>query len=178
MRTIRPIVGLDLSLRGAAAVFIPVRWTPGDWSKLKSRRIGLELPAGASHLSRVDRLTTIADVLVNFAVFGDSPIVYVEDYAYGLAAQGGMRIAELGGVVKAAFARKRLEVTPVNISTARKLFLGKLPSKGSAVVTHKMLREMQFPFETSDEGDAFVVANWALESLGRTAISCEGHTQC
>lgn len=171
------ILGLDLSLRGAAAVYIPERWQLCKWQTLRTGVFGGELPKDATPMQKAERLMQIATALYDFADTAsrgnDDYRVYVEDYAYGLAAFSGMRIAELGGAVKLVFCQMGYAVTPVNISAARKRFLGdRYVTKGSAVVTHRLLKEMKTGFKTADEGDAFVVANWGLEDAGRKAIQC------
>jgi len=101
-----------------------------------------------------------------------SPLsVFVEDYAYGLAGLGGMRIAELGGAVKAQlFAQHAAVVQPVNAMTARKIFLGKLPKgKGAAqkAVQDACIALGLVPKDSgSDEADAFVIANAGRALLG------------
>lgn len=173
-------MGIDLSLRSAGAVVLGPRWDPAKpWGlHLHATRVGYEL-AEPTPEAKAKRLFDIAEGLYAFAWEHEVTDVFIEDYAFGLAGNSGIAIAEVGGAVKSFFFNGvwdgptgcRLIVRPANISTVRKFLLGKLP-KNSKVRTHQLLKdEMGCPFKTSDERDAFVVANYGRSELGLPGIS-------
>jgi hypothetical protein len=130
---------------------------------------------GGDPREEVARLHTIAQRVEDFVRrWDEGAVVYVEDYTFGATASRGRAIAEAGGAVKRAlYARFDIVVIPVNVSTVRKFFLGKLPKgKGAAqVAVHQALREMGWPHEDSDPGDALLGA-----SYGRTEHGMPGLT--
>jgi hypothetical protein len=189
------VVGIDLSLTRSAAFYLPSNWKPGgSWAKVKTITVGYPLSKTASATQRDLRIRTIVKALVAFLnevpvgtrpdiyvtptkpmkAEWSWPAVYVEDYAYGLAGNSGIRLAELGGALKYAIAQEcGVSVEPINMTTARKIFLGKIPKgKGAAqVAVHSTLKRMGFAYEGSDEGDAFVIANAGRSLLGMTAAT-------
>jgi hypothetical protein len=172
MRTRKEVVvGLDLSLRSAAAVALNPSWVPGTWN-IPTSVVGYGIKA-ATPEQRSARLVEIADALIVFAKRERATHVFVEDYAYGLAGLGGMMLAELGGAVKFLFYKQLgLVVTPVNVSTARKYFLGKLPPKDRAAITHRTMLELGCPFKTSDERDALLIASYGRTEVGLPGLAC------
>lgn len=165
------VIGLDLSLRNAAAVFIPAGWKPGDWN-VSSWSVGYALK-GRDPAERAERMHHIADEFRTWIGRGNlkNVAVYVEDYAYGLGAKSGIDIAELGGAVKFALYEAGYVVTPVNQSTARSYLLGKLPQKDRAQATHAALKAWGAEFESADIGDAFVVGNYARTNHGLPGLT-------
>lgn len=166
------VLGLDLSLRSAAGCALGANWRPGEWGA-QTLVCGSGLTVTATPAERAARLHDVAHRLASFAASVRADAVFVEDYAYGLAGRGGMMLAELGGAVKFEFHRLGLPpVVPVNASTARKYLLGaRMPRKGAAVATHRLLGELGCPFGTSDERDAFVVANYGRTELGLPGLT-------
>jgi hypothetical protein len=163
------VVGLDLSLRCSAAVYVPPRWTFGRWSVLRSQ----------TFVCRADekgpqRLAYIAEGIAMFVRRWGDCAVFVEDYAYGMMAGSAsmLQLAELGGAVKARlYTDCKVTARPMNQSTARKLFLGKLPQKDRAMLTHRAIKALGTCFKTADEGDAWVVANAGRSELGMQAVT-------
>ncbi len=189
------VIGLDLSLRSAAAVYIPAKWScskKDSWSEKALPRVvaGYELK-GDDPGERIDRICEIVEAIESFVrrfeSLGNNDqlltrlrlpqlarlSVYQEDYAFGLAGRSGMRIAELGGAVKQALrSRLNLVVKPVNISTARKYLLGDgFKMKGSAALALNTLKAAGASFRTSDEADAFIVANYGRTEVGLPGIA-------
>jgi hypothetical protein len=97
--------------------------------------------------------------------------VYVEDYAFGLTQNRAHELAEMTGMVKMSFYQAGMLVRPVNQSTVRKYFLGKLPPKDRAGAVHSALKGMGAPWHSSDVGDAFVVANYGRTELGLPGVT-------
>lgn len=171
------VIGLDLSLRCAAACLIPARWSPGDWRTVKVTTFPYVM-VDSTPRARVMRLSSVSEKITaevvmwegRYSAAGASLPIFVEDYAYGLGAHSGYAIAEMGGAVKARLATMGSIVVPVNMSTARKYLLGKLPRKGSAVAVHNALIAAGCPWESADARDAFVVANYARTEQGLSGI--------
>lgn len=183
----RGVVGLDLSLRRAAACWVPPDWSVGDWGALRFCVAGCEVK-GRDPEAVADRLVTVSAAMVDFIstvwptgpktfLVHDRPAqvpvpaIYVEDYGFG-AQNAGMWLAELAGAVKCEVRRRWKQhgavVVPVNQNTARKTFFGdnKLPQGKGAVpaAISTALRRIGFPHEGSDEGDAAIIA-WHGRSL-------------
>ena len=172
---LRDVVGLDLSLRRSAACFIPADWEPFvhgevNWRALKTMTVGHDLKKDATPKEKAARLGKIASSISEWV--SEQAEVAFEDYAYGMAGHSGMMLAELGGAVKyALYTDLNIGVVPVNQSTARKFLLGKLPQKDRASVVVAKLEEWGCPFATSDEKDAFVIANYWRTELGMPGLT-------
>ncbi len=186
------LLGLDLSLSASAAVALPADWAPGDWDvpSLVVPAVEVEEDRDAFHARRTG---VVANALLRFAVEHGVTDVYCEGYAYGRQ-NAREALAELGGVVKDYFLRRGRDVwsmtaqtgevprpprewvvRPVNMASARKTLLGKVPSKKTSGVPVKdhvnsQLAKMGARFKTMDEGDAFVVANHARMLLGLSHV--------
>lgn len=168
------VIGIDLSLRRAAAVFLPAGWCPGTWDGVAWATTGAEV-AGRDERLCAERLVKIANDLFMFLHSHAADHVFMEDYAYGLAGHAGMALAEAGGAVKLTFAEDDVVIRSVNQSTARALFLGKLPKDKRAQVTHAAIQRLEPPWgRGSDEGDALVVANLGRSLLGLPAMTLGG----
>ncbi len=172
-------MGLDLSLRRSAVCFIPGDWEvfvhgEVNWGALKTMTVGQDLKKDSSPEEKADRLVKIAGSISEW--ISETSVVFVEDYAYGMAGQSGMMLGELGGAVKYALRYDvKLGVRPVNQSTARKFLLGKLPQKDRAAVVVAQLEEWGCPFATSDEKDAFTIANYGRTELGMPGLTLGGN---
>lgn len=161
------ILGIDLSLARTAAVAIPTDWD-GQWQRVAEMSEGANLPRNATDLERVERVATIASRLVRFAQAHNAEQAWIESYAFGGSFMAHT-LGELGGVVKHELARAGLELRTVNMGSARKLLLGKIPrGKGAAKdAVQRVLVAAGLPFRWKpDEFDALVVANWAMSELG------------
>lgn len=165
------VFGFDLSLTRTAAVWIPGAWVPGKWKFLRVMTCGGPIE-GQSPRRRAERLSEIVEQLRSFVgwpVQSDAR-VFCEDHAYGLSARSGMATAELHGAVKSGLYPKVVE--PINVSTARSLFLGKQP-KGvkRQVAVVQALKKAGWPYVGSDEGDALLVANAGRHLIGLPALA-------
>jgi hypothetical protein len=165
------VIGIDLSLRRTAAVHLPADWIPGTWDGVQSMVSEQEGVEGRDPEAHAYRLHAIAERLATFIGVCKVKHVYCEDHAYGLAGRGGVTLAELAGAVKGRLFARGVVVIPVNMMTARKLLLGKLPRKGAATAVQDALKQMGSPFEGSDEGDAWTVANWGRTELGMAGVT-------
>lgn len=170
------VVGLDLSLRCSAAVFLPAHWSPREPAEgLEWTTVGAEVSKG-DHEGQTKRLFLIARHLSDFVERVGARHVFVEGAAYAQSAFAGVQLGELAGAVKyALYDDDRIVVVPVNMQRARKLFIGgeKLP-KGSASIVARLVLEMGFNFISSDPGDALVIASWGRTELGMPGIVAGG----
>lgn len=163
------VLGLDLSTTASAAVAVPLDWD-GDWSRVRSLVVGERLRRDASDAERARRTETIAARLVAFARVTGATSAWVEGYAYSQAT-AAHTLAELGGVVRLELVRAGFELHTANMSTARKLLLGKVPRQGAKRAVFETLGAAGARFETEDESDAFCAANLGLSELGAFAFA-------
>lgn len=172
------IIGLDLSIRRSAVVSVPVDFVQEDgtlrWNAVTyATSRGESLPRETLEVWRVQRNVETARFIQTFVqATNQIAHVFVEDYAYG-AAYESARLGEVTGLVKARLyeVEPKLTPTPVNMASARKVLLGKL-SRGTKPkeAVERALRRLSCPFDTMDEMDAFVVANYGLSSLGHKSV--------
>lgn len=174
------ILGLDLSTRAAAAVVVPLDWA-GDWSRVRWTVAGEALTKGASDYDRARRTETIATKIVAFARETGSVDARLEGYAFDQKT-AAHTLGELGGVVRLELLRAGVSIHTSNMSSARKLLLGKLPPakrftpKGQPFVSAKQacvlaLAAAGAPDEWIQQKgldlvDAFVAANFGLSFVG------------
>lgn len=158
------LVGLDLSVTAAAAVSVPLNWD-GRWSRVQSIVVGEKLHRNATDEERARRTETIASRLVAFARHAGATQAWIEGYAFNQRS-AAHTLAELGGVVRLELVRAGIELHTANMSTARKLLLGKLPRSDVKVHVFNALRAAGAPFETCDEADAMAAANLGLSERG------------
>lgn len=175
-RVASPIVGLDLSLTGPAACWIPSGWEIGDWSALKVEAWKPALPKSPDNLDELYfRLAWITHRVRDFvtAKSKERPAyVAVEGYAFAAHSSSVTKLAELGGAVRVALWEAGFLAHPVTASAARKFLLGKLPKKDAKVATHLALWGAGAPKEWSgDVLDAFACANYALSDQGVPAMT-------
>jgi hypothetical protein len=174
------VVGLDLSLRGAAACAVPRDWDGADLRRVAQMSpVGWDLTKGASPEEKARRNRAIARA-VSGIVLSLKPrvsAVYVEDYAYGGNVQTGMAIAEMTGIVKdELYVKAGLCPIPVMNTSARKTLLQKLVRsdvKAWVGLNVKRLGPIANAW-TGDQIDAFVVVNHGLMLEGGTAMSFPG----
>jgi hypothetical protein len=173
----RPVVGIDLSLTRAAAVYLREDWVPGSWAGVESMVVGEALEK-ASLAELAGRLAKNARRLTEFAARRDRDglLVAVEDLVGGLAGKGGLRLAGLDGALKAFLFEAGIVATPINVSTARKTLLGKVPQgKGAApAAVQAVLARMGSPWAGSDQGDAWCIANHLRSIAGMSFVSVVG----
>lgn len=158
------IVGLDLSTRAAAAVAVPQDWD-GRWNCVRTLVVGGALRRDATDAERARRSESIASRLVAFATLQRATSVWIEGYAFNQAT-AAHTLAEVGGVVRLELVRAGFEIRTANMSTARKLLLGKVPRSGAKDAVVATLRAAGATFETADEADAYCCANLGLSELG------------
>lgn len=158
------ILGLDLSTRAAAAVAVPQDWD-GRWSRVRSLVVGEPLRRDATDPERARRCESIALPIVAFARTHVVTSVWIEGYAFSQAT-AAHTLAEVGGVVRLELVRAGFAIRTANMSTARKLLLGKVPRKGAKDAVVATLRAAGATFETADEADAYCCANLGLYELG------------
>ncbi len=184
------ILGLDLSLTAPAAVVLGERWDPtcAFEASIDSRCWKAKLAEMAREQSKkadwpMVRWNAIAVWLIEYAVTFEVTHVFVEDYAYSAQATAGRALAELGGVVKFRMWRELNRIVhPVNMASARKTLLGRVPAKRTSGIAVKdfvnsKLAQMGARFGTLDEGDAFVIANHARSLLGLAHVGVGDENQ-
>lgn len=154
------LMGLDLSATAAAACAVPLDWD-GQWQRVRTHVVGLPLPRDASDWDRAMRCEAIARALVAFAHEHGVSEAWIEGYAFGQRT-AAHTLAEVGGVVRLELVRAGITIRTANMSTARKLLLGKVPRKGAKEACHRTLWAAGSPPWTLDESDAFVCANLGL----------------
>ncbi len=154
------LMGLDLSATAAAACSVPLDWD-GQWRRVRTHVVGLPLPRVASDLDRAMRCETIARALVAFAHDCEVRECWIESYAFSKRTNAHT-LAEVGGVVRLELVRGGIALRTANMSTARKLLLGKVPRKEAKQACHRTLWTAGSPPWTLDESDAFVAANLGL----------------
>jgi hypothetical protein len=170
MSIVSTVAGLDLSLRASAAVVLCRDWSPGDWSAVRSMIVGRALKKDASEHARIERVRWIAEELITFVVKAGATDVFVEGYAFskGTAAHA---LAELGGHTRVRLRESGVNVYTVNMTSARKLLLGRVPRSDAKIAVYSALRSAGWSVATTDESDAFACANYGLTEIGLTALS-------
>ena len=171
------ILGLDLSARAAAAVAVPREWD-GVWRRVKTLVVGEALGRDATDRDRALRCIYIAEQIVGFARRQAVTHAWIEGYAFSQHT-AAHTIAEVGGVVRAELLRAGIEIRTANMSTARKLLLGKLPPRRTADekagkvkkptakdAVVEALRMAGAAFRTVDEYDGFTAANFGMSEIG------------
>ncbi len=165
MSSSRSLLGLDLSLRAAAAVAVPSDWD-GDFRRVQSYIVGEPLSKQATDAERAQRTDRISKRIVMFAKQHGAQLAMIEGYAFG-AKTGREALGELGGVVKLALVNAGLEIRTVPVASARKLLLGTVPRSKPKDAVREALKAAGAPASWSaDEMDAFTVANWGLSEVG------------
>lgn len=165
-----PIMGLDLSpARCGVAILLP------EWKAAPDRFAIIESFApGSEHL--IARAHTASIVLARLAQRWKPKHIFIEDYPFSNNTAGSRERAEFAGIVKQALwlQHEAWLPTPVNISTARKTFLGNFFPQGKGLaklVVFESLKSLGFKLAFDDEADALVIANHAASILGRTFIT-------
>ena len=178
-----PVVGLDMSLTGTAAVAFPAGWDRAT-KDVRSMTVGTPL-VKATGAQKIERIFNIVTAVVDFVresgrpckVSGGvsaMPAVFIEGYAYSARSASVTQLAELGGAVRYALLRDLgIIAREVPASSARLYLLGKLPrgkgtQKPAAVAG---VRACGFEFGTVDEFDAWVITNFGLAEVGGVGFS-------
>jgi len=169
------IIGLDLSLRAAAACAIPIYWEH-DLKDVRTCVSGSSLAQSATPAERLKRIMNISLGIVAFCRAHAAKHVFVEEYAFAQGASHAREIAELGGVLKfRIYEQLGIVAVPVVASRARKILLQKLPRKDMKAWVVANVKRLPGTVDwTPDEVDAFVVANAGVEISGGVAMSFAG----
>lgn len=160
------IIGIDASEKATGLVAVPAAWDLDQWQRVEATTLEpVEVPGVAMRRNISRRVAA-------FAAKFQPAAVYIEDYPRHGAFNIG-RLAELHGVIKDQLAELGLHVVPVNISSARKLLLGKLPTgKGAAKRTVlNSLRSVWMRGIDDAKADAFCVANFGRSELGLWCVA-------
>lgn len=165
------VVGLDLSLTGAAAVSIRHDWF-FKRENVKSIRAGYSIGKHASEEAKMDRLIHVARHMIEFVKASGATHVFVENYAFG-AKFKAPQLGEICGIVKSQiYLTLGMAPVPVPVLSVRKLLCGKIPQKAKKKeYVAAMLKKVGFEFDSNDEMDAFVVANWGLSKCGLRSMT-------
>ncbi len=170
------IVGLDLSLRGSAACWMPAKWK-GDTTKLEMGTFGYPLTKDATLSEIMDRYLAIANGIVEFVKLRTTRAIYVEDYAFSMRSSSTAVLHELGGVVKVMlYQATGMVPIPVSASTCRKTLLQKLPKKDLKKFTEQNIRRLKGEalYWDADQVDAFCVVNHGMMKEGGVPLSFLG----
>lgn len=161
------LMGLDLSPTAATAAVASSTWD-GAWNRVYTFTCGHSLSKDATDEERARRCASIAEQLVRFANSHGVTRAWIEGYAFIRKGKSNSvhTIAEVGGVVRLELVRHGIQIATANMSSARKLLLGKLPKKGAKVAAHQALVAAGSPaWWTLDESDAFVCLNWGMSEI-------------
>jgi Holliday junction resolvasome RuvABC endonuclease subunit len=161
------ILGLDLSVRCAAAVAVPFTWC-GDWRGVETFKCGAALAKTATDDERAARLAKTARQLVRFATVNNVTEAWLESYAF--SRNGAHTAGEVGGVVRVALADARIRLHTSQMSTARKLVLGHVPTGRDAIkaAVKSTWAAAGFTAGANDDdlADAMTAANMGLVEAG------------
>jgi len=163
------VLGLDLSLSGSAAV-----WMPPDWSPERAWVVDHARMTDEGKLLGRERRRAIVDALLRFADARRIDHAYVEEHSFSKNQGMAFSRAELVGAVKDQFERQLgVVILPVVASHARKVLFGRV-RKMNRAEWKAYLREafglLGWPAGTElpdeDTRDAYVVANAGRHELG------------
>jgi Holliday junction resolvasome RuvABC endonuclease subunit len=174
------LLGLDISSRSTATVAIPLDWD-GRWSRVEWLLCGQKLTRGSSDMARAQRTESIARAIVEFARRKGATVAFFESYGFNQNTSAHT-LAEVAGVVRLELVRAGIEIHTAQMSSARKLLLGKIPV-GKKLKSGKREKGVakQAVYETltgwgaklppperggMDVADAIVAANLGLSELG------------
>ena len=173
------VVGIDLSLRAAAACAIPSPWDH-DLEKIRMLKAGYALDTTSTAKERVERIAQLAHDISVFCLNVKAFRVGIEDYAFSKSSAHQHQTFEAGGALKVAVLELLdLAIYPVTAATARKTLLGVVPRLGAGKTKPWVVRNVRrlggpAAGWTDDECDAFVVANRVLADAGGVAMSFDG----
>lgn len=172
----RKVIGLDLSLRAAAACSIPLNWDQ-DLKKVTMAKFGYELDEDATERDKIDRLISIAHDVCVFCINEKAHRIAAEAYAFSAQSSSVTKLAELGGHVRADVLQTLdIAIETITPSRARKVLLQNCPSRDSKKFAVRNVKRLKGPTKhwTEDECDAFVIANCLLMHAGGVAMTFEG----
>jgi hypothetical protein len=155
------LAGLDLSLTASGVAIASTNWD-GVWTRVSTLTVGFDLVRGSTDRERAIRCAGIAEKVIGMLRYNKVSKVYLESYAFSGSTQAHS-LGELGGVVKHRLLTEGYQFSTANMSTARKLLLGKVPRSGVKMQVKATLEAAGAPRSwTDDERDAFVCLNWGL----------------
>jgi Holliday junction resolvasome RuvABC endonuclease subunit len=178
----KSVVGLDLSLRQTAMVYLPEEWAipmtkqTHDWGLARWRTVGGALHHHSTAVEIVEHIADIAEQVCNFIDEHQPTAVFVEQYAFSRNGAYAHAIGELGGVVKHLLVKMLgYDVGVVIATSARKLTFGRVPRGTNAKkFVEARLALVDAPFAKGKPGegerDAFVIANYGLTEVGLPAM--------
>lgn len=172
----RKVVGLDLSLRQAAACAIPFNWEQ-DIRNVTMGIFGYELDEDATEREKIERLAQIAHDVSVFCVNHKAHRIAAESYAFSAQSSSVTKLAELGGVVRVdVLETMNIAIETITASRARKILLQNCPSRDSKKFAVRNIKRLGGPAKhwTEDECDAFCIANALIMHAGGTAMTFEG----
>lgn len=184
MKRDRVVLGIDLTVTGGLGLAA----IPGDWD-LDFGRVAVTsivaprpIEKAETTSERLLRLALLESGVVRFAREHRITHAFCEGYLTG-SAFNATKIAEVGGFVQRALHRELGLLTHlVPLSSARKLTLGKIPSRrknepkppgGMKAVIQKMLVDfIGVPKHwNADEIDAWVIGNWGCSEIALCCVA-------
>lgn len=172
------LAALDLSLTSTGGVALPAGWG-GDWTLIERMNVGYGLEAPTLYDEARRSHDVAADVVewLFWLCHGDPTRirVFVEDLPRFGRAFSVLELAMLRAEIQHELTTFHVVLEPVQLSTARKTLLGKVPqgkgiAKKTAIATVRSLTGDADPFVSDDEVEAFVVLNDAMIKLGERAF--------
>lgn len=166
------VLGIDLSLRYAGFAALPLDLGVTK-TGIETKTFGIDLEQNVSTRDRIQRLDQIEKETLEFWEEVGKPDVAIEEYAFSRDGSHAHELGELGGIVKLAFYRAGIYVTPVVASSARKLLTGYGggTSEQAKKAVQRAVEAAGFAGLNEHEADAFAVANYVLaEMKGAVAI--------
>jgi Holliday junction resolvasome RuvABC endonuclease subunit len=167
------LIGLDLSLTSSGVCCLPL-----DWDCTPSRCSVATVPyrqVPHDDTERAERLSTVAVRILATArelAAGRGIEAWAVESLPTHNAHALAQLAELHGVVRFLLHQQGARVITANQASARKLLMGKLPTKDiKAMVAATVRSFLGCASWKGDEVDAFVVANWLASELGGVALA-------
>lgn len=157
-------LGIDASKTSLGLCAVPASWD-GDWNRIRRETLGVAKDHRTER-EQIDYMLALARDVRLFAIMHAVRVAVIEDVpthdAFAIKP-----LAELRGFIRSELAREcGIYVEPVNQSSARKHFLGYLPTsrKGGPKINRKQvvtaaLDALTDVFVWDDEKDAFITVN-------------------
>lgn len=144
------------------------------WKHVIAKSIGYSLGKYATPDARAERLTYIARGVLDVVLECKVTKAVVAGHALGQHGAMTLERAELVGVIKSDLFTNNIPIvgTPPD-TAARKLLLGVNPALKAKEIAHDFLKAAGACFETEDEYDGFIFANWGLAELGHVALALD-----
>lgn len=159
-----PILGVDPSLVGCGMALLPSGWT-GSWDHVARATVGYSLPQSSKCSDHITRLEYLSAKVLAFAREHGVTHVGLESFPFGKTS-AAWSLGRLHGVLMVDLSRAGFVVHSVPISSARKIFLGKLPRKAAKQAIADHWARLKAPWATLDECDAAACANYLSAQLG------------